>query len=140
MENLGLPEGKKIIVFDGVCNLCNRFVQYVIKNDKKDVFRFVAMQSELGKKIIKKIGLDPKHSNSVILYQPGIAYYYKSAAVNEIANNLGSYFSALRFYSILPAKLGDFVYDRIAKNRYKIYGRSTNCMIPTPTIKKKFLE
>ncbi len=140
MENLDLPEGKKIIVFDGVCNLCNRFVQYVIKNDKKDVFRFVAMQSELGQKIIMKIGIDAKHSDSVILYEPGIAYYYKSAAVNEISKNLGTYFSALRFYSILPTKLGDFVYDRIAKNRYKIYGRTEKCMIPTPTIKKKFLE
>jgi predicted DCC family thiol-disulfide oxidoreductase YuxK len=66
-----LPIDKKIILFDGVCNLCEKSVQIVIKNDKKDVFRFVALQSELGEKIIKKIGIDRSKTNSIVLYEPG---------------------------------------------------------------------
>ena len=72
---LNLPPNKKIILFDGVCNLCDSAVQFVIKHDKKDVFRFVALQSELGQKIIKHIGINSVNIDSVILYEPGIAYY-----------------------------------------------------------------
>ena len=78
MQNL--PPNKKIILFDGVCNLCNTAVQFIIEHDKKDVFRFVALQSDLGQEIIKHIGIDTKVIDSIVLYQPGIAYYYKSAA------------------------------------------------------------
>ena len=79
-NQLDLPENKKIILFDGLCNLCEASVQFVIKHDKKDIFRFVSLQSDLGKKIIKHIGLENKNIDSVILYEPGIAYNYKSAA------------------------------------------------------------
>jgi predicted DCC family thiol-disulfide oxidoreductase YuxK len=73
MQNL--PKNKKIILYDGVCNLCNSAVQFVIQHDKKDVFRFVALQSELGQEIMNYIGINPKDIDSVILYEPGIAYY-----------------------------------------------------------------
>ena len=86
MQNL--PPNKKIILFDGVCNLCNTAVQFIIEHDKKDVFRFVALQSDLGQEIIKHIGIDTKVIDSIVLYQPGIAYYYKSAAALEIAKDL----------------------------------------------------
>ncbi len=83
MENL--PKDKKIILFDGVCNLCDSAVQRVIKQDTKDVFRFVALQSDLGQKIIKYLGVDIQKTDSIILYQPGFAYYCKAEAVLEIA-------------------------------------------------------
>ena len=74
MENL--PKDKKIILFDGVCNLCDTSVQLIIKHDEKDIFRFVALQSELGQQILKHIGIDTKSIDSILLYEPGIAYYY----------------------------------------------------------------
>jgi len=139
MEISELPEGKKIILFDGVCNLCNNFVQYVIKRDKKDVFRFVALQSDLGVKILKHIGVNPQETDSIILYEPGIAYYYKSTAAIEIARHLGGFVSLGIIFKIIPAALRNPIYDYVAKNRYKWYGKKESCMIPTPELKAKFL-
>ena len=140
MEVADLPQNKKIILFDGVCNLCNQSVQYVIQHDKNDVFRFVAIQSELGEKIMKHIGIDAKHIDSIIFYEPGKAYYYKSAAALEIAKNLGGLFTYGIFFRIIPSGFRDFLYDHIAQNRYKWYGKQESCMIPTAELKLKFLE
>lgn len=134
-----LPENKKIILFDGVCNLCDSAVQYVIKHDKKDVFRFVALQSDLGKEILDHIGIDPKHVDSIVLYEPGLAYYYKSSAAIEIARNFGGIFHFGTVFKIIPGFLRDKVYDYVARNRYKWYGKKDSCMIPTPELKAKFL-
>lgn len=134
-----LPVNKKIILFDGVCNLCDSTVQFIIKRDKKDIYRFVALQSELGKQIIKHIGVDRSKTDSIILYEPGIAYYYKAEAAIKIAANLGGLFPLMNIFSILPKSLSNSVYDYIAKNRYKWYGKKDECMIPTPEMKAKFL-
>lgn len=134
-----LPKNKKIILFDGVCNLCNASVQFVIKHDKKDLFRFVALQSDLGKEIIKHIGIDQKNIDSVILYEPGVAYYYKSSAALEIAKHLGVFFNFATLFRIIPAFLRNPIYDYIAKNRYEWYGKNESCMIPTAELKSKFL-
>jgi predicted DCC family thiol-disulfide oxidoreductase YuxK len=135
-----LPLNKKIILFDGVCNLCNSAVQFVIKHDKKDVFRFVALQSELGQEIITYIGIDSKNIDSIILYEPGIAYYYKSDAALQIAKNLDGIFSIGTVFRIIPTGIRNHLYDYIAKNRYKWYGKKESCMMPTPELKIKFLE
>jgi len=116
---LNLPPNKKIILFDGVCNLCDSAVQFVIKHDKKDVFRFVALQSELGQEILKHIGINPSNIDSVILYEPGIAYYYKSAAALQIAKNLGGLLHFGTIFKIIPTGISNHLYDYIAKNRYK---------------------
>ncbi|SEO23293.1 Predicted thiol-disulfide oxidoreductase YuxK, DCC family [Flavobacterium sp. CF108] len=131
--------GKKIILFDGVCNLCNGAVQFIIKHDKNDIFRFAALQSDLGKEICNYIGVDQTKIDSIILYNPDVAYYYKSSAVIEIANDLGGFYSLLSVFKILPEKLRNYIYDYIAKNRYKWYGKKESCMIPTPELKAKFL-
>ena len=138
MEILNLPKDKKIILFDGVCNLCNSSVQYIIKHDTKDVFRFVALQSELGQKIVSHIGISEKSIDSIILYEPGIAYYYKSAAALEITKQLGGLYSFATVFKILPLSLRDSIYDYVAKNRYKWYGKQESCMIPTSELKAKF--
>jgi predicted DCC family thiol-disulfide oxidoreductase YuxK len=135
-----LPKNKKIILFDGVCNLCNGAVQFIIKHDKKDNFRFVALQSDLGIEICNYIGVDPTKIDSIILYHPGIAYFYKSSAVLEIAKDLSGLYNLLSVLKILPEKLRNYIYDYIAKNRYKWYGRKESCMIPTPELKTKFLS
>lgn len=137
MENL--PQNKKIILFDGICNLCDSTVQFIIKHDKEDVFRFVALQSDLGGKIIKHIGLDRSKTDSIILYEPGHAYYYKAEAAFKIANELGGIYSFISLFSILPKWLTNKIYEYIARNRYKWYGKKDECMLPTPEMKAKFL-
>lgn len=136
---LKLPSNKKIILFDGVCNLCNSAVQFVIQYDKKDVFRFVALQSELGQEILMHIGINPMNIDSIILYEPGIAYYYKSSAAIEIARSLGGYLHFGTVFRIIPTEIRNQLYDYIAKNRYKWFGKKESCMIPTPELKAKFL-
>ncbi|MFH6996500.1 thiol-disulfide oxidoreductase DCC family protein [Flavobacterium sp. FlaQc-57] len=135
-----LPKNKKIILFDGVCNLCNSAVQFIIKNDKKDIYRFAALQSDLGKEICNYIGIDQNKIDSIILYNPGVAYYYKSSAVLEISKDLGGIYSLLTIFKILPEKLRNYTYDYIAKNRYKWYGKKESCMITTPELKAKFIS
>ncbi|PKH68370.1 thiol-disulfide oxidoreductase [Flavobacterium sp. ALD4] len=137
MENL--PKDKKIILFDGVCNLCNSAVLFIIKQDSKDLFRFVALQSDLGEKIINHIGIDSQKLDSIILYEPGTAYYYKSEAALKIASKLDSFYSMLVVFKILPTAFSNFIYDWIARNRYRWFGKKDNCMIPTPELKSKFL-
>ena len=140
MEIQDLPQDKKIILFDGVCNLCDSSVQYVIKHDKKDIFRFVSLQSDLGQKILKHSGINPIHTDSIVLYEPWISYYYKSTAALEIAKGLSGIFTLATIFKILPAGIRDFVYDYVAKNRYKWYGKKDACMIPSTELKAKFLE
>lgn len=138
MENL--PKHKKIILFDGVCNLCDSAVQLIINNDKKDLFRFVALQSDLGQIIIKHLGIDTHKMDSIILYEPGLAYYLKADAALKIAKNLGGIYYFASLFSILPNSFNNYVYDYIARNRYKWFGKKDNCLIPTPELQGKFLD
>jgi predicted DCC family thiol-disulfide oxidoreductase YuxK len=139
MEISDLPKDKKIILFDGVCNLCNSAVQYVIKRDQKDLFRFAPLQSALGQSIIKHIGIASQNIDSIILYEPGKAYYYKSSAAIEIARNLKGIITYSGIFKIIPSRLRDMIYDYVASNRYKWYGQKESCMIPTAELKAKFL-
>lgn len=138
MKNL--PKDKKIILFDGVCNLCNTSVNFIIKHDKKDLFRFVPIQSNLGQNILYYIGIQPLNMDSVILYEPKIAYYYKSSAALEIMKNLGGFFYFIIILKIIPRSILNMIYDFIAQNRYKWFGKKESCMIPSEELKSKFLE
>ena len=135
-----IPNDKQIILFDGVCNLCDSAVQMIIKHDTKDVFRFVALQSDLGQKIIQHLGINTQKTDSIIFYQPGFAYHYKSEAVLEIAKNLGGIFYFAALFSILPTSVNNYIYEYVAKNRYKWFGKKDACLIPSKEIKAKFLE
>ena len=140
MEIQDLPIDKKIILFDGVCNLCDTSVQFIIKHDKKDFFRFVTLQSELGQKIVKHIKIDISKTDSIILYEPGLSYHYKAEAALLIASELSGTYSLLGYLNFIPNVIKNTVYDYIAKNRYKWYGKKEACMVPTPELKAKFLE
>ncbi|MDR5590300.1 thiol-disulfide oxidoreductase DCC family protein [Christiangramia sp. SM2212] len=135
-----LPENKKIVLFDGVCNLCNDAIQRIIKHDKKDVFRFASLQSEIGKKLLKERGLNPEELDSIIMIDPGVAYYRKSTAALEISREMSGGYSLLKNFLFLPEGLRDGVYDFIANNRYKWFGKKEQCMIPTPELRSKFLD
>ena len=135
-----LPKNKKLILFDGVCNLCNSSVQYVIKHDKKDRFLFAPLQSGIGKKVIKAFNIDTQKTDSILLYSPERGIDYKSTAALKIANNLGFPQSLMGICFIIPPFIRNWVYNFIAKNRYKWYGKKDACMIPTPELKNRFLD
>ena len=137
---MDLPEDKKIILFDGVCNLCNDAVLKVIKYDTKNTFLFTALQSEKGKEIINQLGIDISKIDSIILYEPGVSYEVKSTAALKIMNDFGGIWSLSQLFLILPEGFRNYVYDYIAKNRYKWFGKKETCMIPTPELNAKFLD
>lgn len=128
----------KIILFDGVCNLCNGAVIYIIKRDKKNVFKFAALQSEIGQKLISKFNIDTKKVDSIILVD-GEKHYDKSSAALHISKHLSGAYPLLFGFMIVPKFIRNSVYDYIAKNRYKWFGKKESCMIPTPELKSKFL-
>lgn len=134
-----MEETKKIVLFDGVCNLCNGAIQFIIKRDKKDKFRFAALQSEIGQKLVVERGIDTSKVDSIILIDPGVAYYTKSEAALEIGTELKGYRILSNILRLIPSSLSNIVYDLIARNRYKWYGKKETCMIPTPEFRAKFL-
>ena len=135
-----IPKNKKIILFDGICNLCNNSVLKVIKYDKKDHFVFVALESKSGQDIINYLKIDVSKINSIILYEPGVAYDIKSTAALKIMKDFGGFWILTQVFEILPTPIRDYFYDYIAKNRYKWFGKKESCMIPTPELKAKFLN
>lgn len=138
MDISQIPKDKIILLFDGVCNLCDGLVQYVIKHDKKDIFRFDSLQSENGVAILKHLGVDPEKMDSMVVYVPGKAYYVQSDAALEIGKHVGWKIPAV-VAQVFPKSLRDAVYRYVAGNRYKWYGKKDQCMIPTPEIRAKFL-
>ncbi|MBZ4188319.1 thiol-disulfide oxidoreductase DCC family protein [Niabella beijingensis] len=126
-----------VILFDGVCNLCNNTVQFVIRHDKKDRFRFAALQSPAGQQLLQEYAL-PHSFESFVLLQNNRAYR-RSAAALKVVQQLGGLWPLLAFGWVIPAFLRDRIYDFIARNRYKWFGRSGHCMIPTPQLQARFL-
>jgi predicted DCC family thiol-disulfide oxidoreductase YuxK len=131
---------KKIILFDGVCNLCNGAIQFVIKRDKKDTFRYAALQSEIGEQLVTERAIDTAKVDSIILIEPGVAYFTKSDAALQISKSFGGGWKLLSIFTWIPKSFRDVVYDLIARNRYKLFGRKDACMIPTPELQAKFLD
>ncbi|MFD0797576.1 thiol-disulfide oxidoreductase DCC family protein [Maribacter chungangensis] len=131
---------KKIILFDGVCNLCNGFVLFIIKRDAEDVFRYASLQSNIGQKLLLERNIDSTTTDSVVLIEPGVAYYIKSDAALQIGSHLKGYGSISRILYLIPSGLRNIVYDLIARYRYAWFGKKDSCMIPTPELQAKFLE
>jgi len=128
-----------IIFFDGVCNLCNWFVQFVIRHDKRGIFKFASLQSDYAASLpalSDKVG----NSLSTVVLQDGDRYYFKSAAALRIARMLGFPFSLAYVFIILPVPLRDAIYDWVANNRYAWFGKLDACWLPTPELKSRFLE
>jgi predicted DCC family thiol-disulfide oxidoreductase YuxK len=128
-----------VILFDGVCNLCNASVQYVIKHDKKRLFRFASLQSLFGESILKQYGLPANIFDSFILLIDK-KIYTRSTAALLVAKKLNGFIKLSYGFIIVPKFIRDFVYDLIAKNRYKWFGKKDACWIPTPELKNLFFE
>ena len=129
---------KKILLFDGVCNLCNATVQFVIKRDRANQFLFGSLQGSAGQEFMKKFGLPTNELNSFILVENGKAYT-ESTSILRTLKHLGNGWNLLYGFIIVPKFIRDFVYKVIAKNRYKWFGRRDECMVPRPEWTEKFL-
>lgn len=129
---------KQIILFDGVCNFCNFWVNFVIKRDKKDLFRFAALQSEKAKEFSDKFNFDTSAMNTFVLID-GDHLYTKSTAALKICKQLTGPIKIFYPFISLPKFFRDFIYDLVATNRYKFFGKRDSCGIPTAEEKLKFL-
>ena len=129
----------EVILFDGVCNLCNFFVQFVIERDKNNIFKFASLQSDYSKKLLNRFGTDNSKIDSVILYS-GDRIFTESTAALKILKQLGGGWQLMYVFIILPKFMRDAVYRLIARNRYKWFGKKDSCMLPTPELKNKFIE
>jgi predicted DCC family thiol-disulfide oxidoreductase YuxK len=129
----------KIVLFDGVCNLCNKAVTFIINHDPEDQFRFAALQNEEGKKLLDKYSIDPEKTDSIVLIMNDRAYIKASAAL-RIAKHLSGAWPLLYGFAILPKFITNSLYDFVARNRYGWFGKKDNCMIPTADLKSKFLD
>lgn len=127
-----------IILFDGVCNLCNEAVNFVIKRDTGNVFKFTPLQEKQGVLLLKTHAVDTQKLDSIVLIE-NEKVYVKSSAALRIAKKMSNLWPLFFVLLIIPSFIRDGVYDFIAKNRYKWFGKKEQCMIPTPGLREKFL-
>ncbi len=131
------------ILFDGVCNFCNASINFIIDRDSKGIFKFAALQSEVGQALLKEFGLKTSDSESrtfdSIVAIEGDKVYQKSDAALEIARRMDGIWKIFYVFKIIPAFLRNPIYDLVARNRYRIFGRTDACRIPTPELKARFL-
>ncbi len=128
-----------IVLFDGVCNLCNRSVQFIIKRDTRDRFRFAALQGKTGQALLTRHQLPADSFNSFILVEED-RIYTRSTGALQMLKRLGAPWSLCYAFILVPRFIRDWVYNRIARNRYRWFGKKESCMIPTPELKNKFLD
>jgi predicted DCC family thiol-disulfide oxidoreductase YuxK len=127
-----------IILFDGICNFCNYWVNFILDHDKQNIFKFAALQSEKGRELLDKFNLPKNDFDSFILISQN-RVYNKSSATFLIAKQLNGLPKLISFFRFLPIALTDLIYDLVAKNRYKFFGKKESCRIPTNEEKNKFL-
>ncbi|HEY1047915.1 MAG TPA: DCC1-like thiol-disulfide oxidoreductase family protein [Bacteroidia bacterium] len=128
---------RDIVFFDGVCNLCNASVQWVIRHDPEARFQFAPLQGSTAKSIITE---DQLKSVDSIVYFDGLKYYVKSSAALKILSKLGFPYNLSKMFFIVPGFIRNAIYDIVARNRYKWFGKQDSCMMPTPELKRRFLE
>jgi predicted DCC family thiol-disulfide oxidoreductase YuxK len=128
-----------VVLFDGVCNLCNSSVLFIIKRDSLAKIKFASLQSEYGIEQLKRFALPTSVLNSVLLVKEG-HLFQKSSAALEIARLLDGMWPSMYAFKIVPSFIRDLVYDWIANNRYRWFGKKEECMIPTPETKARFVN
>jgi len=127
-----------VLLFDGVCNLCNASVQWVLKRDRKGIFRFAALQSEAGRALLRQSGLSSENFDTVVLVD-GDRVFTRSDAALEIVRRIGGPWSLLGIFRIVPRPLRNAVYDWVARYRYRWFGKTQSCMIPQPEWANRFI-
>ncbi|MCR9290311.1 MAG: thiol-disulfide oxidoreductase DCC family protein [Bacteroidetes bacterium] len=127
-----------VLLFDGVCNLCNSSVQRIIQIDKDEKIKFASLQSELGQSFLKKFNLPTSNYKTMVLVE-GEKYFIQSDAVLETLLKVGGFWSIFYVFKIIPKPIRNYFYSVVSKNRYKWWGRQESCMLPTPALKNRFL-
>jgi predicted DCC family thiol-disulfide oxidoreductase YuxK len=127
-----------VVLFDGVCNLCNSSVNWIIDHDKEGKFKFASLQSVYGQNVVKQFNLTGEYMDTVLLLD-GDKLYKRSEAVLRIAKHIGGIYSLVYVFIIVPAFIRNFFYNFVARNRYRWFGKQDACRIPTPELKAKFL-
>ncbi|WP_049928916.1 thiol-disulfide oxidoreductase DCC family protein [Halopiger goleimassiliensis] len=128
-----------IVLFDGVCNLCTGFVQFLVPRDPEGRFHFASLQSDVGERLLTTHGLAGDELDSIVLIE-GEDVYVKSAAVIRIASILGGIYALARPLRYLPRRLRDWGYDLVAANRYRLFGKKEQCMMPSEDVQSRFLD
>jgi predicted DCC family thiol-disulfide oxidoreductase YuxK len=128
----------RIILFDGVCNLCNGSVKFILKRDPQGYFKFASLQGETGQRLLKRHGLNSDMNSFVLIENERT--YVKSSAALRVCSKLSGAWSILSLFRILPPSFRDFMYDFVARNRYKWFGKEESCMVPLPEWKQRFLD
>lgn len=128
-----------VLLFDGVCNLCNSFVRLVVRNDDEGVFQFAPLQSDIGQELLERHDLATEEFDSVVLVEDGECYT-KSTAALRVCRQLEFPLSLLGPFLSLPKVLRDPVYDFVATHRYRLFGKSDECQLPDPEVRKRFTE
>jgi predicted DCC family thiol-disulfide oxidoreductase YuxK len=127
-----------IVLFDGVCNFCNAGVNRIITHDPKDRFRMAPLQSDIAKELLAPFGIKAENLDSVAFIENG-KIYQRSTAALRISRRMSGAWPLLFAFIIVPPFLRDAVYDWVGRNRYKWWGKSESCMVPTPDVRRKFL-
>jgi len=133
------PSHDHLLLFDGVCHLCDASVRFIVRNDPAGRIKFAPIQSTLGRRLYAQHGLDPNTPSSMLFITPRGAYKESDAAL-EIARTLGGAWQLALAFKPLPHFLRDAAYGIIARNRYRWFGKHDTCMLPTPELKARMLE
>lgn len=134
------PAGEHpVVLFDGVCNLCNTTVRFLLRRDRRRVFRFAPLQSTAGRELLERHGLDPEAFDSVVLLEGGRPFLKSDAALRMVAHlpGLWPWLGGLR---VVPRPLRDRLYDLVARHRYRWFGRQEVCALPDPEERDRFLS
>jgi len=131
-------KGPFLVLFDGHCNLCSGSVNWIIDRDPAGQFVFASLQSPVGRETLERFGMDPGRIDSIVLVE-GERAYTKSTGALRVARRLGAPWRALAFLTVIPAGIRDAVYDWIARNRYRWFGRTDSCRVPTPELRARFV-
>ena len=132
-----IPE--HVLLFDGVCNLCNGAVQFIIKHDKKTVIKFASLQSTAGQELLNKYHINSETYDTMIYIQNQVVYTESNAAL-RIASTLGCFWKTAVLLYIFPEFIRNAFYRMVSRNRYRIFGKRETCMIPSPEIVSRFLD
>lgn len=130
---------QRIVFFDGVCSLCQQSVQFILAHDTKAIFSFASLQGEAAAKILSSWQLNPQQMNSVVLLEKGKVYTRSTAAL-RVAKQMRGIWPVLWVFILVPTFIRDAVYDWIARNRYRWFGKLETCWIPSPEWKERFLD
>ncbi len=133
-----------IVLYDGVCGLCNRLTQFLLKHDHKDLFRYASLQSDFAANILRRHGADPTELDTVCVVlnheTPDEKVLVRSDAVLYLGRELGGVWAVMAWCRVIPRAIRDVIYNLVARNRYKVFGKYETCMLPEPQHRNKFLD